>query len=299
MADKFLHMHDSLLGYVPRAGCRGHVQGGGAVTIDADSLRFCGVRPTSIDGQILAVGDSFTYGEDVGDLDTWPAQLQRLTGRGVLNGGVSGYGYDQVILRAEQLTTVCRPAVVIVGLIADDIRRTEMRRMWWHDKPWFEVEEGQLVLKGVPVPERTVLPLNVRRKIEMALFQLPPFLQHVMGYHVRVHRAGAGSQIALRLTERLARLQVEQNVKVVMMAQYDANAWGDHDLANDQRRMLQAVMDFAASNGIATLDTFRRLATEPRPRDFYGALHMNARGNRMIASLLAATLAPLLSESHV
>lgn len=51
----------------------------------------------------MAVGDSFTYGEYVGDLDAWPAQLQRLTGRSGLNGGVSGYGLDQIVVRAERL----------------------------------------------------------------------------------------------------------------------------------------------------------------------------------------------------
>jgi hypothetical protein len=155
-----------------------------------------------------------------------------------------------------------------------------------------------LVLKGVPVPERTVvLPLDLRRKIEGGLILLPPILQRLMGYHVRVHPAGAGSRIALQLTERLARLQDEQRVKIVMMAQYDARAWADRNFANQQRDALQTVMACAASNGMATLDTFHRLAAEPRPRDFYGAKHMNARGNRMIASLLAATLQPLLTGS--
>jgi hypothetical protein len=40
------------------------------------------------------MGGSFTFGEDVSDLEAWSAQLQRLTGRRVLNGGVSGYGFD-------------------------------------------------------------------------------------------------------------------------------------------------------------------------------------------------------------
>lgn len=56
----------------------------------------------STDDPILAVGDSCTWGEDVGDTDTWPAQLQRLTGRRVLNGGVTGFGFDQIVLRTER-----------------------------------------------------------------------------------------------------------------------------------------------------------------------------------------------------
>ena len=81
----------------------------------------------------MAVGDSLTYGDEVRDEEAWPAQLQRLTGRRVLNGGVTGYGFDQIVLRAEQLTNMHKPSVVVVGFIADDIRRTEMRRMWWRD----------------------------------------------------------------------------------------------------------------------------------------------------------------------
>ena len=41
----------------------------------------------------------------------------------------------------------------------------------------------------------------------------------------------------------------------------------------------------------------RMIATEPKPRDFYGFSHMNARGNLMIARLLAATLPALLQRS--
>lgn len=181
MADKFLHVHDSDLGYVPRAGVSGYVRDGGAITIEANGFRYTGETPASSDAPLLALGNSFTYGEDVGDLDAWPAQLQRLIGRTVLNGGVSGYGLDQIVLRAERLTVVHRPAAVIVGLIADDIRRTEMRRMWWQNKPWFTIEDGHLVLKGVPVPDRAKLPLEMRWRIERLLIQFPPAFQYLTG----------------------------------------------------------------------------------------------------------------------
>ena len=290
MADKFLHVHDSELGYVPRAGVRGYVQDGGAITIEANGFRYTGETPASSDAPLLAVGNSFTYGEDVGDLDAWPAQLQRLIGRTVLNGGVSGYGLDQVVLRTERLAVVHRPAVVIVGLIADDIRRTEMRRMWWQNKPWFAIEEGQLVLKGVPVPDRAKLPLEMRRRIERLLIQFPPALQYLTGNSIRAHRGGAGAEISRRLIERLATLQSAGQVKVIVVAQYDARAWQDSRHANEQKHVLQPLLKCAASNGLATLDTFHRLGAEPSPGKLYGPLHMNARGNLMIARLIAARL---------
>lgn len=290
MADKVLHVHDSLLGYVPRAGINSAVSCGSPVTIDADGLRLSGENLAPTGGTILAVGDSYTYGEDVGDTETWPAQLQRLTGCPVLNGGVSGYGFDQIVLRAERLAEKHKPSVMIVSFIADDIPRAEMRRKWWHDKPWFAIEDGQLVLKGVPVSNRTMLPLCVRRRIERVMFELPPVLQHLLGYHARIHRTGVGITIALLLIERLARLQAERDVRIVVMAQYDPRAWIDSALANEQRDLTQPILDCAAANGLVTLDTFHRFTAEPRPRELYGTCHLNARGNLMIASLLAATL---------
>lgn len=242
------------------------------------------------------MGDSFTYGDEVLDEEAWPAQLQRLTGRRVLNGGVTGYGFDQTVLRAEQLVDVHRPSVVIVGFIADDIRRTEMRRIWWRDKPWFSIDGDELVLKGVPVPNRTILPLKIRHRIDTILVDSPPWLQHLVGYHWRVHRDGYGLAIAQRLTDRLARLRAKHPVKVIVMAQYPPVIWLDKGEFNKQRRVTEAILNSAAIHGFGTLDTFQRLATEPKRLGLYGASHMNARGNLIIANLLAAALPALLER---
>lgn len=172
MPDNVPFLHNDILGYVPNPGFCGPGFGDSFHTIDADGLRFSGERPASSDGSILTVGDSFTYGDEVRDEEAWPARLQSLTGRPVLNGGVSGYGLDQTILRAEQLTPVHGPSVIIVSFIADNILRTEMSRMWWRNKPWFTIEDDQLVLKGVPVPNRTRLPLHIRRRMDRVLVDL-------------------------------------------------------------------------------------------------------------------------------
>ena len=199
MSENSLFVHDDHLGHALNPGFSGPGVGRSFHTINADGLRFSGAMPTSTEWPaserpILAVGDSYTYGDEVRDEEAWPAQLQRLTGRRVLNGGVTGYGFDQMVLRAEQLVAAYQPSVVIASFITHDIERAEMRRMWWRNKPWFVVENDQLVLKGVPVPKpgMTRLPRHIRERLDTILLSLPPILQHVFGYHVRVHRSGFG-----------------------------------------------------------------------------------------------------------
>lgn len=121
MAHKILRAHDGLLGYVPRPGVKGTMENGGPVTIDVDGSRVAGATPPSSNGLIASVGDSYTYGEDVGDREAWPAQLQTLSGKRVLNAGVSGYGFDQIVLRAERIAETHQPSVIIVSFIAEDI----------------------------------------------------------------------------------------------------------------------------------------------------------------------------------
>jgi hypothetical protein len=64
---------------------------------------------------------------------------------------VSGYGLDQIVLRTAQLDAALRPDVIVVSFIADDVRRTELRRIWDFDKPYFELGNGELVLRNSPV----------------------------------------------------------------------------------------------------------------------------------------------------
>lgn len=295
MSDDFCFVHSDLLGYAPKPGFSGAGAGGWAVAIDASGFRTCGEPfAAGTDRAILAVGNSYTFGEEVNDTDTWPAQLQHLSGCRVLNGGVSGYGFDQVVLRAEQLANDHHPLMIIVGFIADDIRRTEMKRIWWRDKPWFAVDTDELVLQGVPVPMRKPWSPFIRHRLERILIELPADLQRLFGYHARQHPAGHGMRIALQLVERLSKLEAKHQCRVVMLAQYSPYVWENRRLEARERRITQEILDRARSLGLATVDTYPRFATEPRPASFYVNSHLNARGNLAVASLLAARLEPEL-----
>ncbi len=291
--DSGRYIHDDRLGYVPRAG---HAAPG--ITIEADGRRSTGTPPAAAGAPILAVGDSFTFGAEVNDPQTWPAQLQRIAGRRVINAGVSGYGFDQIVLRAEALAPLYKPDAIVVAFIADDIRRTEMRRLWSADKPYFEIENGAPVLRNAPVPPRadprTTLTfwqstLGYSLLFDFILRRLD-LLHDWFGDHVRVHPPGAGERIACLLTKRLADLQRSSGARVLVVAEYDPVVWDDPAFAARQREMTGALLACAQKQGLATLDSYDAMAAAAKPRQLYVLWHMNEAGNALIARLVATAL---------
>ena len=88
------------------------------------ALHEYGPTPTPTTMRIAAYGDSFVYGNEVSDAESWCAQLESSTpGLEVLNYGVGGYGLDQAYLRYRREGRSLRPEVVLVGFTPDDLRR--------------------------------------------------------------------------------------------------------------------------------------------------------------------------------
>jgi hypothetical protein len=96
---------DDLLGYVPREGFSGTINVPGwidaKVSITQDGFRSNGFKTIPGSADVLVVGGSYPFGAQVSDSETWPACLERKLGRGVDNGGVSGYGAAQALRRAS------------------------------------------------------------------------------------------------------------------------------------------------------------------------------------------------------
>lgn len=103
--------------------------------------------------RIVAVGDSFTFGEEEEDEYTWPAVLQdALSGWEVINLAVHGYGTDQQLLVLQDEGVRYHPDVVLVGFFADNCFRNVVR-FRDYAKPRFVLEGERLSLTNVPVPE--------------------------------------------------------------------------------------------------------------------------------------------------
>jgi hypothetical protein len=103
--------------------------------------------------RVVVVGDSFTFGEGVGDDETFPARLQGRLGPGVevINLGVHGYGHDQMLIHLREEGLRYEPDLVILGYYADDVARNVLS-FRDYAKPRFRLREGSLVLTGIPVP---------------------------------------------------------------------------------------------------------------------------------------------------
>jgi hypothetical protein len=249
---------------------------------------------------ILVVGDSFAHGDEVNDGETWPAQLQAMMGRRVVNAGVSAYGIDQIVLRAEGVAADVRPAALVVSFIADDIRRSEMKRTWGAEKPYFELVEGTPVLRNVPVPPspRPADTLSIWQRlfgrsllVDLVLRRLGWQYEWAID-HERVLSSREGEQLLCPLMRRVASLRLP----TLVVAEYDSYVWRDPGYAPVVRAVSEKVLACATAAGLATLDMFESMEAAVKRRGvetLYRVAHPGPEGTRLAAERIAAELEKL------
>ena len=85
------------------------------ITIDKNGHRLTG---SSSDNkpkiEIAVVGCSFTFGDYVGDLETYSSQLAFLTGLNVVNYGGSGYGLAQMKIKFDEIIALHKPKCIVI-----------------------------------------------------------------------------------------------------------------------------------------------------------------------------------------
>jgi len=286
--------YDPLLGWIPRPGYSSdkndwHRQ----VTITADGLRANGSDSPRGPRPILAVGDSFTFGDQVADGDTWPARLEHILGRPVLNAGVSGYGLDQAVLRARKLAATLRPEWVIVSLIPEDITRCELR-IFGAAKPYFTLEHGELRPGNQPVPPpQPVAQDTLRRALGHSFVVHTAMSRFARNYWLggRINYASAhrdGEAVSARLLRSLADDLAANDVRLLVVLQ------GKQDLDPGERALGARALASLDGSPAVTLDLHDPLL-ELRERDperfkrLYRR-HMTREGNAFVAGQIAEAI---------
>lgn len=122
--------------------------------------------------RVVTIGDSFTFGYDVADDETYSFYLETsLENSEVLNMGVTAYGIDQAVLKYLQYGSQYKPDVVILGVLPHDYLRAGLP-FFSYSKPVFKYDEqtGSFQLTNIKTPppsqvlaelERTIRPHKV------------------------------------------------------------------------------------------------------------------------------------------
>ena len=147
--------YDSATGWRTRSNIRNlRVFGGKELNTNADGFRGTrdfSVKKDTAKTRILLLGDSFTFGEDVSDDETYAHHLEQLLPNvEVLNLGVHGYGHDQMLALLTDVGVRYKPDVVLLGFVAADMSRNTLR-FRDYAKSWYTLNGDSLVRRGTPV----------------------------------------------------------------------------------------------------------------------------------------------------
>lgn len=102
--------------------------------------------------RIVFLGDSFTFGEDVSDNETYVYLLQQmLAGTECINLGVHGWGHDQMLIYFKEEGLKYKPDIVVLGFVPHNMHRN-LLSFRDYAKPRYALKKKTLVLKNSPVP---------------------------------------------------------------------------------------------------------------------------------------------------
>jgi hypothetical protein len=256
--------------------------------------------PTLANGAILAIGDSFVFGDQVSDGETWPAILEKRLNRRVVNGGVSNYGTAQAVLRAEQLLKAEPYTLVILSILVGgdggDL---------WRDKlvNGFVFYRPAVIRDGGEVRQTTV---EESRKIVLDSFicnhpWIPEFFfwSHIarrffsqLGYDgacwsILHPKAATVNEIVEFAVERLARLPV----KKAILIQYPIYSFMN---TGEAASIVSMIREVANQHGVAVVDTYDVLKNKPLDK-IYVPPHYSKEGNEVVADLIMREIPTLLN----
>ena len=124
-------------------------------------LSACGDDAPSIsklasDAVILAFGDSLTHGNGAKENESYPAVLQELTGRKVINAGISGEESEPGLNRLPGLLEQHKPQLLILCHGGNDLlRKKDINKMESNIRNMIQLAKDKnipVVMLGVPKP---------------------------------------------------------------------------------------------------------------------------------------------------
>lgn len=163
--------------------------------------------------RIVAIGDSFTFGEGVPDDATWPAQLERaMPGVEVANLGERAYAHDQMYFALQDEGMRLEPDAVILGFYKNDAWRDELT-FYCFEKPRFSPGPDGWHVENLPVP--TPWQVHDHYLALPLLYELPRVLSDSAEVTPETDRSG--EERAAEILRRTAALATSAGARFVVV----------------------------------------------------------------------------------
>ena len=303
---KFMQVHPyhPELGYLPKAGVSVVLEPGRfrpnmtEININADGFRSNRNGFEEQPRDILALGDSFTFGIEVSDHQSWPACLESSLNRRVDNAGVPGYGTAQALKRGQlEFDTAEYNTVILSTLVGADFERDRMH--FFHGLPSTVLIENGGNLEWAKVPG----------KMDYVGTRYRPYAPSTLGHFI-YYRTILGSQIWERSGAMLPRspmhlakhhpeaaskdviiektltdlAHVDAARKILLLQYVDINSVNDPKLIEEGLRERELILTLSEALDIEVVDTFDSFRAYD-PADIWTA-HHTPFGNQVVCEEL-------------
>ena len=160
----FSRGYDPILGWVRKPNTSNSEKSMDKITNWKINSKGSRMNPSyeNLPSKISCYGDSFTFGRQVNDDETWAHFLSELSNTNVINFGVGNYGLDQSLLRLKREFQNNKTDIVIMGVVPDTISR--IVSVWKHYyeygntfgfKPRFFLKNDELCLFENPISNKS------------------------------------------------------------------------------------------------------------------------------------------------
>ena len=120
--------------------------------------------------RLLILGDSFTFGDEVSDNETYSYYLhEMIPTTEIINMGVHGYGHDQMLILIKEEGIKYKPDIVILGFLPWDMSRN-MLQFRDYAKPRFVLDNNNLTITGPPVPRQKISLIGIGLDPDSTMF---------------------------------------------------------------------------------------------------------------------------------
>ena len=300
--------YDSLLGWVHEPGQEGIFETPEfrtVVRINENGLRD---RSHSYERQndierILVLGDSFAWGYGVEESERFSQLLEKSLDVEVINAGISGYSTDQELLwyRSEGIKYETDLVILVVaGNDVGDNDRDIVSTIYY--KPKYVLEEGQLVLKGSPVPKtspqgRFVYSLSQRSALTYFLVQryfdllslyskLKVNSEHTNSPVSSISAKSEPFKLTIALLDEMKNIAESRNAKFMIVA---TNRWWD----SPSNETYEDFINTLQTEGFLVLDVESMPGFDPEVMLIPNDGHWNQAGHKFVSEKIKA-----LIETH-